>query len=84
MITQLLVDFLFGAIRILLNAIPTIELSPDFLDSISSVTVFTNAFAYFLPMKTIMLCLTIFFTLSNARLAFSVFNFIIRKIPGIN
>lgn len=84
MILELAVSFVFGMIDILINLIPTLHLSTDFLSAMSDVADLINIFSYFLPINTVLTCLSVIFILQNAGFAISVFNFIIRKIPGIN
>lgn len=84
MIIELLLKFLFGIVDSLINLIPTITLPDSFVNGLSDVAYLISVISYFLPFKTIVLCLSVIFILQNAKFFVSVFNFIVRKIPGIN
>lgn len=72
----------FGLIGVMVDAIPTIDL--DFDVTVGAIEPITSAISVFLPVKTIATCLTIVFLLDNSKFIISIFNFIVRKIPGIN
>lgn len=84
MITQLLISFVFGIINVLINLIPTITLPTGFLSAMTDVSFFMAQIAYVIPVNTLLLCLSVVFVLHNAKFIVSIFNFIVRKIPGIN
>lgn len=84
MILQLLLELIFGVIKTLINLIPTISIPVGFFDAIADVTYLVSIMSYFLPLGTMALCLSIIFMIQNAKLFISIFNFIIRKIPGIS
>lgn len=74
----------FGLVTLLLNLIPTIELPSGFLSGFSSVKYVLDGASYLIPMGTFAACLSVFFILHNITLIISIFNWIIRKIPGVN
>lgn len=84
MILQLLFETIFGLINTLINLIPTITLPESFTVGMSDVAELVSVMSYFLPLGTLTLCLSVIFILQNARFIVSIFNFIIRKIPGLN
>lgn len=84
MIVQLLFEVIFGLVETLINMIPTITLPDSFVVGMSDVTALVSVFAYFVPLGTLSLCLSVIFVLQNARFIVSIFNFIIRKIPGLS
>lgn len=84
MILEALLKLIFGLIDLLVSAIPTITLPTNFLTAMEDVSSFINELSYVLPVNTFLMCLTVIFTLQNARLFVSIFNFIIRKIPTVN
>lgn len=84
MILEMLLRLVFGVVETLINLIPTITIPQPFLDAFGDVAELISYMAYFLPLKTVGICLTVIFVLQNAKFFISVFNFVIRKIPGIN
>lgn len=83
MITESIFSFLFEIIKVLINLIPTIELPDGFSLALGSVSNLIDMFSYVLPINTFLICLSVFFVLNNIKLFISIFNFIIRKIPGL-
>lgn len=84
MIIEGLIKLLFGVVNMLLSLIPKIEL-PDGFISLFDDSVYLLSFAtYFLPVQTILTCLTVIFIVDNVKLFVSIFNWIISKIPTIS
>lgn len=84
MIIELLLKFLFSIVETLIDLIPTITLPESFVNGLSDCAYLISVMSYFLPLKTIALCLSVIFILQNAKFFVSIFNFIVRKIPGIS
>lgn len=68
----------------LLNLIPDISLPSGFLDGFSSVRDLMEYASLLIPMGVFISCLSVFFILHNITLIISIFNWIIRKIPGVS
>lgn len=84
MIVQLLLELIFGFVKTLINLIPTLSVPVGFSAAVTDVTYLISIVAYFLPLGTITICLSLIFVIQNAKLFISLFNFVIRKIPGIS
>lgn len=78
----MLFELIFGVVLIFVDMIPEFDLGLDV--SVEALQPVTDAIAYFLPVKAIAACLVIIFALDNAKFLVSVFNFVVRKIPGVN
>lgn len=84
MLTESILSLLFGIINLLISLIPKIELPSGFIAGIEQSRFILDLASYFLPMGTFFTCFSVFLVLNNARLIVSIFNFIVRKIPGIS
>lgn len=82
MILEALLRMVFGLLETMINIIPVIDLSFDIrLGALEPVLKYLG---YVLPMTDVMICLTVFLVLDNAKFFIQIFNFIIRKIPGLS
>lgn len=84
MILEMLVDIFFGLLDLILSLIPNITVPSGFLSGISQLA---NVFGYidtFVPLSTIVACLALITIVDNAGFIIKLFNFIIRKIPGLS
>lgn len=84
MILEALLRLFLSIADTLVSLIPTVTLPDGLLSGISDVTYVTSQFGYFLPIGTLMICLTFIFLLDNIKFVINLFNFIVRKIPTIS
>lgn len=84
MILELLMRFIFGLVSLLLALIPKIELPQSFLGFFDDALYLLSFATYFLPVPTILACISVIFIVDNAKLFISIFNWIISKIPTIS
>lgn len=84
MILEGIVRLFFGLANMLLSLIPKIEAPEGLMALAGDATVLFSFAAYFLPIPTIMICLTTIFVIDNIKLIVSIFNWIISKIPTIS
>lgn len=84
MILELLINLFFGLVNMLLNLIPDITLPSGFINGFSSVRDLMEYASYLIPIGVFVSCLSVFFILHNITMIISIFNWIIRKIPGVS
>ena len=84
MLLELLANIFFGVASMVVGMIPDINFDTAFLSAIGSVGEVMSGVAYVMPMGTFMGCLSVFFLLHNMTLILSIFNWVIRKIPGVS
>lgn len=84
MILQLLFDLVFGFITLLIDMIPSINLMSFINFDLSQISEYISLAGYFVPLPTILTCITIIMVLDNAQFFIGIFNWVIRKIPSIN
>lgn len=84
MILQLLIQLIAGVVTLLIDLIPDIEFDSNILVAFSSVKDVMDGASYLIPFGTFYICMTVFFLLHNTTFIISIFNWIIRKIPGVS
>lgn len=84
MILELLLRLIFGLVTGLLSLIPKIELPANFINLMDDGIYLLSFASYFIPVGTILSCLTVIFVVDNVKLFVSLFNWIISKIPTIS
>lgn len=84
MILELLINLFFGLVIMLINLIPDISLPSGFINGFGSVADLLDIASLLIPMGVLASCIAIFFILHNITLIISIFNWIIRKIPGVS
>lgn len=80
----MITDIFFGLIDMFLSLIPDLNISLDLTGGISAVS---ELFAYldnFISVSAVISCISIVLVVDNISFFIKVFNFIIRKIPGIS
>lgn len=80
----MITDIFFGLINLLIGLIPDITFAGSLTAGLASVA---DLFAYvdnFVPISAIVTCVSITLIVDNISFVVKVFNFIIRKIPGIS
>lgn len=82
MIVEGILKFFLGLLKLLVSLLPSIEIPDNFLSSLGDVAELLSYVSIFLPLGTIVSCLAVIFTLQNAKFFLSIFNFIVKKIPG--
>ena len=83
MIIEVLTNLFFGLFDFLLSLLPDIKFDIGF-SPLKTLSQYIGYLGNFLDMRAISACLTIYFVITNIGFIIRVFNFIIRKIPGIN
>lgn len=84
MILEILVDIFFGLLDLILSLIPNITVPSGFLSGISQLASVFGYIDTFVPISTLVACLTLITIVDNAGFIIKLFNFIIRKIPGLS
>lgn len=83
MIIEVLVNLFFGLFDFLLDLIPDIKFDIGF-SPLTSLVEYIGYVGNFLDMRAVSACLAIYFVISHIGFLVRLFNFIIRKIPGID
>lgn len=78
-----LVNFIFDFVANVLGLLPAIKLPSSFIILLDDIEYIFSAASYFLPINSILTCLTVIFLVDNFKFFVSVFNFCISKIPMI-
>lgn len=80
---QLIVQLIFGVVELVLMLIPDITFDGNFFLALKSVHDVMDGASYLIPFGTFFACISVFFLLHNVTLIISIFNWILRKIPGV-
>lgn len=83
MIIQVIVNLFFGLFDFLLDLIPTIKFDIGF-SPLETLSLYIGYVGNLLDMRAVSACLAIYFVISHIGFVVRLFNFIIRKIPGID
>lgn len=84
MILEMLIKLIFGVVNLLLALLPEIKLPESFGSYISDSVYLLSFASYFLPIPTILACISVIVIVDNVKLFVSIFNWIISKIPTIS
>lgn len=84
MILEGIIKLFLGMVNGLMSIIPTIKLPDGFLALLGDVNYIFSLAAYFLPIPTILICVSVILIIDNIKFLMSIFNWIISKIPTIN
>ena len=84
MIAETIMTVVFGIGKFILSLIPGIELGASFTGLFDDVSFLLSFATYFLPVGTILACLSAIFVVDNIKFIISIFNWIISKIPTIS
>lgn len=84
MLIDLLLTIILGVVGTIINLIPDLSFSPEFMSGFDDVAYLMGLFSKVVPMGVLMSCLSVFFLLNNITLIISIINWVIRKIPGIS
>lgn len=84
MILELLSDIFFGLVTLVLSLIPDITINGDIFGGFSALGSFVGYVSDVLNIPIILSCITFTILIDNASFIVKIFNFIIRKIPGVS
>lgn len=84
MIIETISDIFFGLVNLVINLIPDITISADILGGLSALASFTGYVSDVLNIPVILSCIAFTIVVDNAAFLVKIFNFIIRKIPGVS
>ena len=84
MILEGLIRLFFGIIDLVISLIPKVELPSGVSAGISDLSYLISFATYFIPVGTILSCITLIFLIDNIKFLVSIFNWIISKIPTIS
>lgn len=82
MIIELAFNLIMSLVRLLLNLIPTIDLTIDFPDT-TSFREFLGLANYFIPIEHIVGAIGIILVVQNAHFLVKIFTFILKRIPFV-
>lgn len=80
----MITDIFFGLIDMFLSMLPDFDINLDISGAISAVS---QLFAYvdnFVSVNAIVTCISMILVVDNFSFIVKIFNFVIRKIPGIS
>lgn len=84
MIVEMISDIFFGLVNLVVGLIPDISISGDIMGGFSALASFTGYVSDILNIPIILSCISITILIDNASFIVKIFNFIIRKIPGVS
>lgn len=84
MILELLIRLFFGIVDLVISLIPQVELPAGVTEGISDLSYLFSFATYFIPVGTVLGCITLIFLIDNIKFLVSIFNWIISKIPTIS
>lgn len=84
MILELLADIFFGLVQFVIDLLPDINISIGVVDGFSELVKWFGYIDTFIPLSAIVACISIVIVVDNASFFMKIFNFIVRKIPGIS
>ena len=84
MILQLIVQLIVGVVTLLIDLIPDLDFDSNLFIAFASVKDVMDGASYLIPFGTFFICMSVFFLLHNTTFIISIFNWIIRKIPGVS
>lgn len=83
MIIEMISSIFFGLVGLVINLIPDISISGDIIGGLSGLASFTGYVSDVLNIPVILSCIGFTLLIDNASFIVKIFNFIIRKIPGV-
>lgn len=85
MLLELIVNLFFGLATFIIDLLPDMNLGgSNFFLALGNVYDVMDGASYLIPFGTFSLCMGVFFVLNNMTFVLSIFNWIIRKIPGVS
>lgn len=84
MIIEMISDIFFGLVNLVINLIPDITISGNILGGFSGLASFVGYVGDVLNIPVILSCIGFTILVDNAGFLVKIFNFIIRKIPGVS
>lgn len=84
MILELLADIFFGLVQFVIDLLPDINISIGVVNGFSELVKWFGYIDTFIPLSAIVACISIVIVVDNASFFIKIFNFIVRKIPGIS
>ena len=84
MIIEMITDIFFGLVNLVISLIPDISISGDILGGFSALASFTGYISDVVNIPIILSCISLTILIDNASFIIKIFNFIIRKIPGVS
>lgn len=84
MILELLADIFFGLVQFVIDLLPDINISIGVVNGFSELVKWFGYIDTFIPLSAIVACISIVIVVDNASFFMKIFNFIVRKIPGIS
>lgn len=84
MILEMLSDMFFGLVTLVVSLIPDISIGGDILGGFSALGSFVGYVSDVLNIPVILSCIAFTLLVDNISFIIKIFNFIIRKIPGVS
>lgn len=84
MIIEMITDIFFGLVNLVISLIPDISISGDILGGFTALASFTGYISDVVNIPIILSCISLTILIDNASFIIKIFNFIIRKIPGVS
>lgn len=84
MILELLADMFFGLIKFVIDLLPAIDINMSVVSGFGEIGKWFGYIDTFIPLSAIVACISIVIVVDNASFFIKIFNFIVRKIPGIS
>lgn len=85
MIFEVLISIIFGLIELLLNLLfPIILLPSEFLGGIAGFLELLSSVTFLMPIGTLVICTVWVIAMHQYEFFMSVFNWLVRKIPGLS
>lgn len=80
----MITDIFFGLIDMFLSLLPEFDLSIDISGAVGAVSELFGYVNNFVSVNAILTCISLVLVVDNFSFIVKIFNFIIRKIPGIS
>lgn len=84
MIITLFLDSVNFLLQGILSLLPTIPVPAQWVTAVYQIWSYGNSFSYVFPVQAVLFWLSIVLAFNAAVLVFKLFNWLIRKIPGIS
>lgn len=84
MIFELLADIFFSLITFVIDLLPNIDIDVSIVDGFGELVKWFGYIDTFIPLSAVVACISIVIVVDNASFFIKIFNFIVRKIPGIS
>lgn len=84
MITESLLNMMFGTVSFMVNFFPALVIPTDLIGSIAGFVELLAVSSYFIPIGVFQLCVIVFVAFHGMEFIVSVVNWVISKIPSIS